>query len=214
MGKVLFMRKGDKHTIPSSGLPSGYTELAYIQSSGGPYIDSGVSSDENNEYIIETECKFLEDASRFSGWNAGGIFGSVGNQFSNGASQVSISSREFSVLKLTIQAGASSNTILEVTQNGVTDSITRTHPSLKSYATLNYPIFAYTNNSGGLVSGDFPSMACKWLSMKVNGELVRDYVACIDDDGEVGLYDLVTRAFFGNANTTAGISPFTGSEVA
>lgn len=195
-------------------LPDGYEELAYIQSSGGPYIDSGVPYNENNEYVIETECKFLEDVTRYSGWNAGGLFGSVGNLFSNGSSQVSISSREFSVLKLTIQAGTSSKTILDVTQNGATQSCERTHPSIKSHATLNYPIFAYTNNSGGIMEGDFPSMACKWMTIKVNGKLVRVYKPCIANDGEVGLFDLITRAFFGNVNTTAGIRPFTGSEVA
>ena len=43
MGKCLFMRKGDTHTPPGSILPSGYTELAYIQSSGTQYVDSGIT---------------------------------------------------------------------------------------------------------------------------------------------------------------------------
>ena len=43
-----------------------------------------------------------------------------------------------------------------------------------------------------------------------NGILVRDFVPCIKDDGEVGLYDLIGKQFYGNAGT--GV--FTGSEVA
>ena len=42
MGKVLFMRKGETHTAPTKGLPSGFTKLAYIQSSGTQYVDTGV----------------------------------------------------------------------------------------------------------------------------------------------------------------------------
>ena len=43
-----------------------------------------------------------------------------------------------------------------------------------------------------------------------NGTLVRDFVPCINGSGEVGLYDLVGKQFYGNAGT--GV--FTGSEVA
>ena len=42
MGKCLFMRKGNTHTDPGSRLPSGYTELVYIQSTGTQYIDTGI----------------------------------------------------------------------------------------------------------------------------------------------------------------------------
>lgn len=45
MGHCLMMRKGEVHTAPIH-LPSGYTKLAYIQSSGTQYIDTGVKPDQ------------------------------------------------------------------------------------------------------------------------------------------------------------------------
>lgn len=53
-------------------------------------------------------------------------------------------------------------------------------------------------------------MRVYWFKIYDNGTLARDFVPCIKDDGEVGLYDLVRKQFYGNAGT--GV--FTGSEVA
>ena len=56
------------------------------------------------------------------------------------------------------------------------------------------------------------NLAAKLYSCQIydNGTLVRDYVPCMTADGEVGLYDVVTRMFFGNAGT--GV--FIGKEMA
>ena len=53
MGKVMFMRKGEVHTIPGSRLPYGYTELVYIQSSGTQYIDTGLKPTSTMRVEIE-----------------------------------------------------------------------------------------------------------------------------------------------------------------
>ena len=52
MGKCLFMRKGESHTAPKQGLPSGYTELAYIQSSGTQYINTGFKQNQNSRVVM------------------------------------------------------------------------------------------------------------------------------------------------------------------
>lgn len=53
MGKVLFMRKGNKRTTPVVPLPKGYTKLAYIQSSGTQYVDTGFTP--NQDTCIEMD---------------------------------------------------------------------------------------------------------------------------------------------------------------
>lgn len=44
MGHAMFLQKGRIHTVPST-LPSDYTALEYIQSTGTQYIDTGVPGD-------------------------------------------------------------------------------------------------------------------------------------------------------------------------
>ena len=53
MGRVLFMRKGETHTAPAKGLPSGFTKLVYIQSSGTQFIDTGFKPNQNTTIAAE-----------------------------------------------------------------------------------------------------------------------------------------------------------------
>ena len=74
MGHCLFMRKGSVHKKPSL-LPSGYTELAYIQSSGTQYIDTGVKPDQT--YTLKIKFQTTQTSS-------GGVAVSDQNWKSNG----------------------------------------------------------------------------------------------------------------------------------
>ena len=63
MGKVLFMRKGETHTAPAKLLPDGFTKLAYIQSSGTQYIDTGFKPNQSTRVIAvvgadDSDCIF------------------------------------------------------------------------------------------------------------------------------------------------------------
>ena len=211
MGKCLFMRKGDTHTPPGSILPSGYTELAYIQSSGTQYVDSGITINSTTY----KKYRFLFDIGYPS------ISGSYWLVNGNSGSNV-------------IYYFGLSNTGNIVYGNGTTDvfgSVTATtgrylidfNPAGGSYkfgdlqyltgltfnapsGSQNFYLFAY--NKGG--SQDMHTERLFSAKIYDNGTLVRDFVPCIKDDGEVGLYDLVGKQFYGNAGT--GV--FTGSEVA
>lgn len=183
----------------SANLPTGYTLANYIQSSGTQRIDTGIAYNANNEYVIETECKVTSGDGTYSGWNAGGAFGVASGKWSNGAANGSISATTFTKVTITIQSGSSTNSIMVLNQNGTTETITRTHPSIASYATTNYPIFAYTNNSGGILG--YISMQCKYLRLYQNGELVRNFIPCKNGSSVVGLYDLVNDKFYTNAGT-------------
>ena len=52
MGKCLFMRKGEVHMAPIH-LPSGYTKLAYIHSSGTQYVDTGIQPTQNTRIDLK-----------------------------------------------------------------------------------------------------------------------------------------------------------------
>ena len=61
-----------------------------------------------------------------------------------------------------------------------------------------YPItlFAWNNGADGIVKNKSQIYGCKFYS---GSTLIRDFTPCKNPSGEVGLYDYVTKAFYGNA---------------
>ena len=198
MGRCLFMRKGKKHTKPAH-IPSGYTELTYIQSSGTQYIDTGVKAKNDIKVIVDCEITYgtgwvkilgsYEAGAAFSWWaNASNIYAYYGTEEKLGV-------------------GATGKHILTANGNMWSDSVNDFSFSASSFtATINMYLFSV---NGG---GTYDNAPMKLYSCQIyDGEtIIRDFVPCINASGEVGLYDLVGEQFYGNAGT--GV--FTGSEVA
>ena len=209
MGRCLFMRKGETHTAPSSRLPSGYTELAYIQSSGTQYINTGFKQNQNSRVVMHVKpVSITANAWAFEGRNAAdknkkGVFfyyssGSLWNaDYYNSSGRKSFSGIS-STADLNIDYDKNTCTI-----NGV--SVNFTAKTFKS----DFNITLLACNTGGTVAGH---LSAKLYSCQIydNGTLVRDFKPCINASGEVGLFDMVNQQFYGNAGT--GV--FTGSEVA
>lgn len=177
------------------------SEVSFLESSGTQRIDTGISYSAENEYVIETECEWLDAAGTFTGWNAGGQFGNYGGYWGAGSStsKTSIAVNGWASIRLIINAGTSSDTVLEVTQNGETSSATRAHSSMSSYTKVNYPIFAFSSDSGAYVG--HVSARIKVYKIYVNGKLVRDYIPVIDKANVPCLYDKVTRSMYYNVGT-------------
>lgn len=209
MGKCLFMRKGETHSAPTiPRLPKGYTELAYIKSTGTQWIDSGVVATQSIGFEIDFS---TENAVSTSGH--GTIFGvytasqnryefgtypdTSGGKFLYGGTINNphlVSGRRIQISFL--------NNVL-TTPNGSENISTQTFNTGKTFAILGRK----GENNGVLELSKTDIYALKFYD---NGTLIRDFVPCIKDDGEVGLYDLVNHQFYGNAGT----GTFTGSEVA
>lgn len=191
-------------------LPSGYTQLEYIESTGTQYIDLGINK------IREMECnlvaqltdttisgfptligamKTVNDYKVVVGINSslqfysqlgggtGFIYGSVGGDLNKHSFQI-----------LTSGTSTSSLTIDGNTVNGnyalTTDS--DTDVSLYLFARHNYNDTTFC----------FIKMRCYELTIKYANEIARHLVPAMrNSDGEVGMYDTVTRQFFTNAGT-------------
>lgn len=183
-------------------VPTSYVRLDYIESTGEQYIDTGVSYDEDNEYVINCDVAVTSSTSRFSGWNGGGIFGIASSSWQDGVGHAieGFDIFEKTNIQLIIEKELSSDTIMTVTQGDNTDSKSRTHPSIKNYAGMNYPIFAYTDNNGGLYR--YISMKLWNMRISINDKLVRDFVPCYrKTDGVSGLYDVINDKFYTNSGT-------------
>lgn len=214
MGKVLFMRKGETHTKPKQGLPVGYTKLTYIQSSGTQRIDTLFAPNQNTRIVVDFEIL----TANASGWRS--VFGSRESASSGhfalflaGTDSPNYVNQFYSDIGNTTHWFGSSVSVtgrhtVDCNKNVISiDGNAYSHTAVTFQSTR--PLYLFANNEAGTFN-----MGCdeKIYSCQIydNGTLVRDYVPCINASGEVGLYDLVGKKFYGNAGT----GTFTGSEVA
>ena len=210
MGKCLFMRKGETHTAPDSRLPSEYTELTYIQSSGTQYIDTGLKPNQNTRIVMHVNpISITADAWAFGGRNSDGTNGKgVFFRYSSERLWNAVYYEGSGSVRKSF-SGISSTADLNIdydkntcTINGV--SVNFTANTFQS----NFNLALLACLAGGVTG----HLSAKLYSCQIydNGTLVRDFKPCISASGEVGLFDMVNRRFYGNAGT--GV--FTGSEVA
>ena len=205
MGSCLFMRKGENHTAPAKGLPAGFTKLAYIQSSGTQYINTGFKPNNNTRVVMDLLYTGSESISNeFGAWNS-----------SNNASFICLTTGQNNLYPFygnasqTVSVNRTARHTVDMDKNVVkmngTTMITFDQMSFQ----CTYPMFLCCFNNAGATE-NMTSMRIYSCQIYDNGTFVRDYIPCINASGEVGLYDLVGKQFYGNAGT--GV--FTGSEVA
>lgn len=197
------MRDGSKAT--PTVLPSGYTELEYIQSTGTQYIDTGFKADYNSRFTAD----FMLNST-----STGYVFASRGTPSEKFKNAIGIlwngtnfrsDYGSISGAKIT---GPTTGVRYDVDKNKATcrigpEAVTNSPSSFSS--TLN--VYLFGCNEGG--SFAYPASMRLWsFAIYDNSELVRDFVpAKRSSDGAVGLYDNVTGTFYGNDGTgsfTAG----------
>ena len=181
---------------PEPTLPEGYTQLNYIQSTGTQYIDTGVMP--NQDTVMIVKMAFLGTASdniagarnsSNDGTNRCGLvtFGAtskIGALFGTASIQainIDTEVHEYTLDKTGLMIDGTSY------GNGYSGSFSCTYP---------ITLFAWNNGADGIVKNKSQIYGCKLYS---GSTLVRDYVPCKNPSGEVGLYDYVTKAFYGNA---------------
>lgn len=195
-------------TSPSL-LPSGYTRLEYIQSSGTQYIDTGIAVNAQTYNTLDFECDCLYPSLSSTyylvhGCSGSGVIYYFGLNNSGGVVYGPGTSDK------TTSYQAAANTKYHIEFSGVDKTytfgdnapiaMTMTAPTGNS----NFYLFAYNKGT----TQDCHTERLYSCQIYDNGTLVRDFVPCINASGEVGLYDLVGKQFYGNAGT--GV--FTGGE--
>jgi hypothetical protein len=179
-----------------SRLPSQYQEVEYIACNNGQYIITDVKYNRTRNYEINSTISFQETSFSLTGWDAGGAFGTNGGFFDQGTGsrRKRVTINQFYNITLEITQGISSLYV----DGSIVGS--RGNNSLSSYAGNNgYPIFALS--SMGSYS-DFLEATLKNMSIKIDNELVADFVPCYRKiDGEIGLYDMVGEKFYTNQGT-------------
>ena len=177
-------------------LPSGYKELEYIQSSRTQYIDTGFKPNNNTRVVMDSE--FLATPS--------------GNTALFGA-RTAANNKNYAMLFIPSSFRSDYNDVYSQTW-AVAATPRRIYDKNKETTTIDGTAKSYTNsvfqadytlslfaiNAAGTVQW-FASMRLYACQIYNNGALIRDYIPCTNADGAIGLYDLVTAAFFANAGT-------------
>lgn len=172
----------------NSRVPTGYTEVEYIESSGTQYIDTGYACSKSDHYELETDAQLTNDTAL-----------SGANGYMQYAASLGAGAR--CVIKVAYQ-----NNIEKIYVNGVLNS---TKDWTSEYNGTNVKIGLLKLGDAGNAWYTSAAQSGKTYSAKLRkaGTLVRDFVPCKNPSGAVGLYDTVSKTFFANAGTgsfTAG----------
>lgn len=181
------------------GLPEGYTELEYIESTGTQYIDTGFKPAGNTRVLIDIDILSTTPS-------VAGIFGA------RDASNTSLNS--FVLWKISQTAFRSDyNTVstnLDVTPTGrylidknknvtIIGDVTQTFDAASFQSTHSLILFSVDNN--GTVDSRYAHARIYSCKIYDSNNLVRDLIPAENSSGIVGLYDAVNMVFYTNNGT-------------
>lgn len=177
-------------------LPSGYTKLEYIESTGTQYISTGITPTENTKVVIEFN----------SSTSSGVVFGQDSGYKVN-AFMFAMTVVVFDSTKKDISISANTKHIVQVAPKAFKVDNGSSQYIYANKVNAAYPMFLFGNNRNGKFS---EGVAMKLYSFKVyeNDVLIADYIPCKQGNA-VGLYDDVAGAMnlpLGTGDFTAGPS--------
>ena len=180
-------------------LPKGYTELQYIQSSGTQRIDTEVIPNQDTRVLMDAE---VLSSNTGTNHHLGTVYSNSQYWTLRLRSDKSGFAARYDAKPLTNLAhdgDVFGRHIFDQNKNiaKVDNAASITFAIDTWSATLSLPIFCY--RGGEETFTGFISM--KLYSEKIydNDVLVRDFIPCMNPDGQGGLYDSLNSKFYGNA---------------
>ena len=178
-------------------LPSGYTQVEYIQSSGTQYIDTGFKPNNNTKIVLDFE-----------------LMSTVGDYLALYGSRNGATSAQFWALfrssdgKYDGRYGAQTSVLQGTSGNRhliISDKNTFSIDGTKSSFTVesfsgNYNVYICAINDEGAMQR---ASCIKIFNCQIynNGVLARNYIPSKNSNGTAGLYDTVNSVFYMNAGT-------------
>lgn len=185
---------GGTFNVLKGKLPSGYTELEYIETGGNKYVDTGFLPNQDTRAIIDFElvggytttlCIFgTRDVNAattpimYNMYIAGSNSYRIGYYGTNNVIYLSS-------IKVRTIADVNKNT---TTINGVTES------QAAATGQSSYSIYIGAINGKGKASY-FSNIKVYSFKLYDNGVQIRDYIPCTDESGNIGLYDVINKTF-------------------
>ena len=177
-------------------LPSGYTRLEYIESTGTQYISTGITPTENTKVVIE-----------FNSSSVSGVVFGQDSGYKVNAFMFAMTVVVFESTKKNISISANAKHTVQVAPKAFKIDNGSSQYIYANKVNAAYPMFLFGNNRNGKFS---EGVAMKLYSFKVyeNNVLIADYIPCKQGNA-VGLYDDVAGAMnlpLGTGDFTAGPS--------
>ena len=195
----------------SSGLPLGYTKVAYIESSGTQYIDTGITDITNSEFEIVAQQTSISGSfpTIMGALDDNGNYKVIcGLSTTNGTFYSQCGGAQGFIVSTTSNDTAK-HTFKVTTSNGQqTFQVDDNTAVIGTYAitdTTQYSLTICARNKETV--SNFTSQKVYSVRIKKNGVLVFNGIPCKNSSNVLGMYDLVSNTFFTNAGTdtfTAG----------
>lgn len=188
----------EKIRVRGYRLPAGYKELESIESSGNQYINSEFYPTWESQIVID--CAL---ASLTNNWAC--LFGaSANNQNKNSFSawldpeNIPYYYYHDSNSKINGFSNLTVRTVLDCNQNIMTVNGMNTVMNKLEFST-GYPVFLCAQNYGGTLAF-YSCLRIYGCKMYGNG-LQRFFIPCINPIGEAGLYDFISKKFYGSSGS-------------
>ena len=202
--KLVSFMMTKESTQATSILPSEYTQVDYIESSGTQYIDTGVLySYGTRQFDLKAQFTNINTGiliSQQGDFNSSYI-GNINGYWTCGdvsSSQLPITDTTLLSLKYTYTDDDTNPQLANIKYNNSNFNFARTS---RFTADLNKTIYLFRGN-GAVYKSAYAKLY--YLKIYENDILVRDFVPCYrNSDNEVGLYDLVNDVFYTNQGTGA-----------
>ncbi len=208
MGNVSYRRKGSTHSAPVT-LPDGYRKLAYIQSSGTQYIDTGFKPNQDTGFVLDFQALSTNTGNNHHFATANSSNPALYFAHRLKADRSGFASRYGTGALKDVAAGAPFERHT-LTRNKNKVSIDGGAETTETYRAFQVPcnLYLFASNQAN-TAGAYTVLKVYSCKIYDSGTLIRDFIPCVSPSGAVGLYDLVGKKFYGNAGTGA----FIGSEV-
>lgn len=183
--------------VPAPKLPSGYTELEYIQSSGTQYIDTGFKPNQDTRVVTKFDMIQTDTTWRKLWGSASGTYDLDFALWNDGTT------------KLQSYYGTKTNNTVPITSMSLNVDANKniwkysgeTITFDKNNFTCAYSMYVFNVNKD-----DHPEYLPGMMKLYLfkiydNDVLVRDFIPCKNPSGTVGLYDSVNNQFYQNAGS-------------
>lgn len=201
------IESGSTPPTPSpSRLPSGYTEVEYIENTGTSYLEIDFKPNTNTRIVADMQCVTQNTYPRLFGSGTWGLADSVQVGYQIDGGQYCLHVKWFGnndYIYYTSSVGDYQKHTYDLNKGEM--YVDGTLVGSKTYSTAyqltdNLGIFNYIGGGRPGTSGYFAQQAFKgkMYSFKIydNGTLVRDLVPCINPSNVVGAYDIVNDTFY------------------
>lgn len=220
------------YTNDSNLLPSGYTQLDYIESNGNQFIDTGYNFTSNNVHVYmdivnlnsstnATICGAEDSTPAYLNGVAVGLCGGILLSNTSGTDfKLNIGSTADTITGITIPNGERTEVDIfsevETDNNNlyqilINSTVIASKSSISYYKNdYNYYIFANNNSGSAKLYSSIQLYRFTMYDEDFNSP-VRDFIPCKrNSDNIPGLYDLITQSFY---QSGSGIDLIAGNEI-